>query len=915
MPEVTTSSGFSGRSPAASELAGNGCHSIPQLAKMTPPAAAEAVPRPELCAELCSLSAPRVTLVRAPAGFGKSTLMQQACRELAAQGVPVAWLTLDSADNDVSRLLQFLSYAMAVVSDQDGVQDNGFGVGNLALALLDQVAATAAPFAIFLDDLEVLQSAAAVALLQQFIERLPAGGRVVIGSRVLPNLGLSRWRGRGQLLELDPARLRFSMDESHAFLQRVCGNQLEQDELQLLHGTTEGWPVALRLASLLLRDCPDRSAFVRDFSGTNALVADYLTEEVLARLPEETLAFMLQTSTLPQLTAPLCDAVCGISNSRDILESLERANLFLVTLDSQRQSYRYHGLFATFLRAEAERRFPERLPQLHRAAAQWYIDAGRQVPAIEQALLSRDWDFALPLFQRHAESLLCQGRSRLLVRLLASVPASQLSQWPQLQIVHMWAVAFTRGAEEAMGLLARYESDSRAEVGMVAHVRALRPMLLSILDRHDEAYESAAGQLQAVADEYVFPKAILRTSLAFVALVMGRYGEAQQLLDEGRGSSETDAGPFTHIYAQCVEGVLDLLQGRLRQASAHFRLAANINVRGINSTTNGNTMAAILLSEALYESGDLAAAGRLLQVYAPLMREQGVPDHTISSHRNLARIQHAAGDREAALQTLTELEYCGHVNDLPRMVASAHLERASLLIQQGDALAAGEEISRARHLCDWDKLESWWLLGNDTESLLVTELRWQIHFGEAQQALARLPQLVARAESERRQRRALKLRVLQALALAATDEHEQSLALLGQVLQKVAQEPCVRCVMDEGRPLQQLLVRYATACATVIDDAEWQQPGQLLLRLAALPLIGGDGAEEEALAELSQPLTKKELQALRLLADGLSNAAIAARMFVSENTVRTHLRNINNKLESGNRTEAVAIARRHGLLC
>ncbi len=884
--------------------------------KLTPPGSAPAaVARLELRNLLCTEEVPRLTLIRAPAGFGKSTLMQQAYQALQQQQVPVAWLTLDNADNDVARLLHFLRLALASLNQQ-AVNNQALDVGNLALAVLDYAAQMQPPFVLFLDDLEVLQNSTALALIQQLVECLPQGGRIILGSRALPDIGIARLRGRGELLEIDPLKLRFTAQETQSFLQQTCQQPLSTGELKRLHHTTEGWPVALRLASLLLQECPNNSVFVEEFSGANSFVADYLAEEVLARQPKVWLEFMLQTSLLPQLSAPLCNAICAIDNSQEILEHLERASIFLYTLDSQRQEFRYHGLFAVFLRSQLQKKYPEKIPHLHLAAAKWYLQNQRPIPAIEQAILAKDWEFALPLFNQQAEHLLSQGRSRLLVRLFELIPEQQLHRWPVLQIVHMWAVAFTRGAAEAMELLTKYENDDHAEESMVAHIVALRPMLLSILDRNDLAYSVASQTVAAIADKYVFPQAIFHTSYAYVALVMGHYPLAQQLLDHQPGQTQADAGPFTSIYSQCVEGVMELMQGRLRQALSRFRLATNIHVHGINSSTNGNTMAAILLVEVLYETGELNSAQRLLQVYVPLMREQGVPEHLISGHRNLARIQFAQGERESALQTLMELEYCGHINELPRLVANAHLERARFFLLQGHGQAARDEIKRAAELCDWPVLEQQWLFANDQHTCCEAELRWQIHFGEATSAAAQLTALIAEAEQLGRHRRALKFKILLALAFFKQGEKPKALALLAEILTSAAAENSVQSLIDEGELMQQLFVHFAQEQRLPLAEALFTEPRQLITALAnANNNVGiNNGSALACSDQLTEKLTRKESQVLQLLAEGLTNAAIAGQLFVSENTVRTHLRNINSKLHSQSRTEAVAIARRKGIL-
>ncbi|WP_078085631.1 LuxR C-terminal-related transcriptional regulator [Microbulbifer mangrovi] len=876
--------------------------------------------RSALCQQLCDGAGARVSLVRAPAGFGKSTLMRQTFEQLVQSGVPAAWVRLDMADNDSARLLHFLARALDQLSP-DSEQWEADSPGGAALDLLDRVESLPVPFALFLDDIEVLQNGIALAFVRQLAERLPSGGRLILGSRTQPDIGLARLRARGQLQEIDANNLRFSADETTQFLQRECGLEIDPEDIATLHQTTEGWAAALWLAYLALEQCRDPAGLVAGFSGSSALVADYLGEEVLARQPEALRDFMLHTSILPQLSAELCDAVCGEAGSQEKLLALSRSSYLLEPLDEEGRWFRYHSMFAVFLQGQLQLRQPDRIPRLHRAAADAYLAQERVVPAIEQALKSGDMDYALPLFSRHAERLLGDGRGLLLTRLMGLVSAGQLAQWPGLQVVHVWAIAFTRGAADAMAQLNEYEQGAPADSEVHEHGMALRPMLLSMLDRHEEAYRVASENIQRLPANRTFPHAILRTSLAYVALVIGQYREAQDLLDEGRRLQVIDCTPFTHIFAQCVEGAIELLQGRLRQGTARFRLAAGASERNGRLVTNGNAMAAILLSEVWYESGQFSEAERLLQVYVPLVQEQGVPDHLICGHRNLARILYARGDHDGAFQTITELEYFGYRNELPRLVASARLERSRIFLLEGDKQSARDELKRAASAGDWERFERWSLFGSDLDTPQDAELRWKIHFADAQTAARSLKGLISAAESSGRGRRALKLRLMYALALFRAGEEKPALRQVRDVLKIAASEHYVRLILDEGELALQLLQRLAVQQGVAFDLEQFQRDPQALFRQLVRDLKAATGPEAATASrpqgvdgQALEKLTRKEFEVLRLLGEGLSNGAISERMFVSQNTVRTHLRNINAKLHAQSRTEALAIARKLQLI-
>ncbi|HEY6644404.1 LuxR C-terminal-related transcriptional regulator [Povalibacter sp.] len=885
-------------------------------AKLTPPQSAPfQIARTQLCERICT-GVEKLVLVQAPAGFGKTTLMLQAMSALQQQGVRTSWLTVDAADNDVGRFLSFLGAAIDRLVDHTDspVEEQGTeATGLMALDLIDRVSLAAVPFVLFVDDVEAIQNVAAFALVRQVIEHLPAGGRVVIGSRMVPDIGIARLLARGQLLEVEPAQLRFSLTEAGDFLQARRGLKLQSGDIARLQGVTEGWPVALWLASLALERRERPSELVAHFSGSNAAVADYLAEEVLAQQPEHVRDFMLRTSILHQMNAQLCDAVRGSNDSREILEHLERTGLFVQPLSEERDWFRYHSLFGSFLRTQLERTSPQNVSKLHRAAAGWYEAQRRPIPAIEHALASGDSAYAFPLLDSHAERLLDEGRFRLLARLLDAALPEDLVHWPGLRLMHAWSLSFSRGGQDGIRLLESIERVGPLSDDLQAHALALRPMILNMLDRLDEAYAAGLAAIDKVTPRQPFPYSILRTTLANLYVIMGKYANARELLDRSRGSQDAPVGPFMMIFAQCVDGVIDLLHGRLRQATARFRHSASIGSRSAFIDTNGNAMAGILLSEVLYEQNELPEAERLLNVYVPLMQELAMADHLICGYRILARIAWHRGEHDRALQIVTELEFIGHRIGLSRAVASAQLERARLALWSGDTRGAKEALQRARVTADWSEVANRSLFGNDADTLAEGQLRWMIHSGAAEEAVPELKLELERAEGARRHRRALRLRILLALALDRSGNEKAAMRTLRDALRFGSTEKFVRMFLDEGEPFRQLLQKLSAARqADVVEGvADALQYFQRLTQPAPTP--PEPGAPLAAIGQF-EALTRKELEILQLLAEGLSNLAIAGRLFVSETTVRTHLRNINAKFRVHNRTQAIAVGRKLRLI-
>ncbi|WP_395702405.1 LuxR C-terminal-related transcriptional regulator [Aquabacterium sp.] len=894
--------------------------------KLQPPAHRPAqVPRSAVAERLLAAASVKLVLVRAPAGFGKTTAMLQAREQLEAAGTTTAWLTLDRADNDVPRFLA----GLAAAARQLGLEPRA--TARAPLDVVDALARDEAPFALFLDDAEALQSPAVLGLLRELIEHLPRRGQLVIGSRSLPDLGLGRLRARGQLLEIDAELLRFSLAETTEFFRLRGGPALPAQALRQLHRKTEGWITALWLVGMALDRRGAVADFVQRFSGTERAVADYLAEDVLAQQPPDIRDFLLRTGILRQLDAGVCQALLPRLDCAAILQRLEAANLFVTPVGGESAdggpSYRYHSLFAEFLRGQLAREHPHDVARLHLAASGWYEAQGRPVPAIDHAIEGGDHPHALHLLGQHAETFLEQGRMRLLDRWFAALPAEPLRAWPRLQVVAVWARCLTHGPWEAMQLLEASGCLASEDPAVQAHVNAQRPMLLAMMDRHEEACAAGRDSLARLPTCRPFADGALCNAMAHAFSVMGEQHEAQRLLDAARRAQA--AGPpgssFNRMYTESLEGVLDLKEGRLRQATARLRIAVSATPHAASpyayTYSNGNAWAGVLYAGVVYEANELAAAEHLLNVYLPLARDVGLPDHMIASHRMRTRIAFERGDVDAGFELLTELEYLGHQRQLPRVVASAKLERARLLLLQGHAAAARQELDRADDPAVWQRPRVEYLQAHGVDDLLIGRLRWDIHFGDARAAAARAEQALADALADHRHHRALKLRALLALAQHRSGNPAAAAAVMQALLQHASREGFVRLILDEGPALAPLLQRARAAAQDPRrpDDPIQAEFVQRLLELYGSAALGAEPEAAEAAAAAAptpaagpaaEPLTHKELRVLQLLAEGYSNSAMAEKLFVSDSTVRTHLRNINLKLGAHSRTQAVALARK-----
>ena len=847
----------------------------------------------------------QLVVVSAPAGFGKTTLLGQAFAQMNTQGIPSAWITLDRADNDVSRFLRCLEEA---VTRMELVQDS------MHSDPVQVMLHSHTPFALFLDEFEWVQEPSVLGLVQELAHRLPRQCMLVIGSRTQPALGLARLRVRGQLIEVGIERLRFDLqDTTNLFRQHPRTAELNAKHLSSLHLKTEGWIAALRLASMALDLSRDPHDFVERFSGSNRAVADYLAEDVLARQTPQVRRFLLRTCSLRQLDVSVCSALNPGEDCSALLLQLESEQLFLTPVIGAQQAWRYHSLFSDYLKAQLHAECPDDVAPLHQAASAWYESVGRPVPAIDHAIEGGDYARATQLLEARIEDFLEQGRMRMLTRWLENIPQSFQRLSPRLSMGAIWATAFTRGPWQSMEMLDALQIDDSTDAYIRSNAANIRPMLLAMLDRIPESMQAGSDALGQLPTGNRFADTALLNAMAHVSMVRGDAREALQLLDAAR-REHASISTFNRMYTEANEGLLDLQKGRLRQATARLRLAVDATHNVKFRRTHGNAWAGVAYASVIYESNDLDSADHLLNVYLPLARDVGLPDHMIMSHAMRSRIAFLRGEVDVAAQTLTELEYIGHERKLPRVVATAKLERARQLLQQGHSRPAYEELLRADDPEVWSRERQHQMLAHDVEYMTLARLRWEIAAGEATDVLARLDEQIATASTNDRNRRLLVLRLLRALELQRRSDLPGALAQIGQALQFAAQEGFMRLILDEG-PAAGLLIQrfklqyenYQTRSPLLSDYVQ-----RLLYAFGPLP------TDIERSADMSsgilEPLTRKELRVLELLVEGYSNGAMAEKLHVSDSTVRTHLRNINMKLDASNRTQAVAIARKFGLV-
>lgn len=867
-----------------------------------PPAPPYLVERRHIINRVAQNSYSRLVLISAPAGFGKTVAMLQLLKMYERRGTITAWLSLDAGDNDVARFLDGFASALSELTKKtktsfESVHHNS----DIAQWISGIVAESTRPLVIFFDGFEALKNPVVISLIARGIGILPEGSKIVIASRTSPELGLSGFRAKGHLLEFTANDLRFSESEAEQFLNDHRSLGLEITELRHLYSVTEGWPAVLWLVSLALVSRQDTAEFIENFSGSNAAIATYIADDVLSTLPRRLRSFLIRISVLEELEPEVCKALTGYADSSDLLESLEMENIFIRSVPGRAGVYVLHSLFRDFLVAQLQRDFRSEVAQLHRRASEAYLAQQRWIRAIPHALKCEEPGYAANLLRRHADDLLQSGRIRLLADFIGCLPTSELFDDTRLALVYAGCLMFTSGAQQALAFIDQLDRDRLSDETLV-QFQALQAMLMGLQDRIVEAHDLAKKTLSAGVDRPPFASAILHHTLAQTSIILGLHEQAHVYIDAARGGQSQAFGETGFVLAESAESVLDLMHGRLGQATVRLRLATQQFLKDDRHHRRGIALSAIELAEALYESDNRDEAKYLLEVYSPMVKDVGPPDALISAHVILARLELVGGNGTRALELLTELEVTGHRLKLGRVVASARLERSNVFIATGDLSGAEEQLRQAEAIYDGAGMRSRWYISNDTLYPEMVSLCLRLRQGDMSTVISALREEIEAAEVSMRVRRALELKLLLAEAEWRLGETGGSERLIAEV-QTVSEKAGFRRIASK-----------AENALGVFQEDRGRKGGRLPGR-SEEALQQGMGASQGSLPPSpARSLTSKELQVLKLAAEGLANQTIAERLFISDSTVRTHLRNINAKLETRSRTQAVAVVRKYGLI-
>ncbi|WP_322067305.1 LuxR C-terminal-related transcriptional regulator [Burkholderia ubonensis] len=890
--------------------------------KMAPPRPPRCrVTRRPLLKKLAAAAQHTVTLIIAPAGFGKTTMLSEWCEVLRTRHQLVAWLSLDSDDDDPD---QFGAYLVAALSRGTGgvgqhaerlLRKDPLTPGRTVVSvLLNEIATCGKKVFLVLDDFDRLVSAPVRAAVSRLLRYAPDNFHVLLGARSEPKLALTSFQAQGQLLRIGESDLRFSADDAQAFFARAGTATLDRPAVELLHDATEGWIAGLQLASLSLHDATDAAQVARDLAGNRFGIDAYLDDAVLARLPPAVYQFLLRTSILDRLSPGLCDAVMGANaRSWEKLDWLESHNLFTRALDDERQWFRYHALMSDALRRRAARQLADEMPKLHRRASQW-LAAERQWPeAVRHALAAGDAQQAATWVEHCAMALIDHSDVSMLLSLIGKLPRPLVESRLRLRLANALALAFLMHTPEAGSMLQSVKSDlARAAVDgaqagsgndAMLQIEAIA-VAAAVCGFRDDSYRSLDLGREAAASPLpvsAWVRRIGESAQIFGLTYDGRFDEVEQIRREQAVAPGSDREPlYAGVYRECMFGLNVLVNGRLPEAAALFESALAYAEANVCRHSAAAAVPAGYLAAVCYEQNDLARARQLINDRSAITA-QACPLGSLSSYcRTAARLHARHGDIASALLCLEQGTEIADARHWLRLRASCDADTVRLCLQRGWLERAKETAAGLAALMPEQPpapmgsfLETW-------ASWCEVQARLDIATGRSDRAAERLDELkhtFARAGMKYLEARTSLLR---ALALEQANAHEAASAALEDALRYAQSNGMISSFVDEGEPSLRLLTRWTRDTP---DRAGIQRAFVDRLLAAFDPRRGQAGDDDPRAAR--HLLSPREIEILNHIAHGLSNKEIGRALRVAPETIKWHLKNIFEKLKVGSRFEAV----------
>jgi LuxR family transcriptional regulator, maltose regulon positive regulatory protein len=889
-----------------------------------PPPRPRVVARPHLIARLHASRQGKLTLISAPPGFGKSTLLSHWRAAPTAPPAKFCWLALDKADNDPVRFWTYVVAALRTATPAVGESSLALlqspqppAIESILVTLINEIAGLPEQVVLAIDDYHLIETPAIHEALIFLIDHLPETLHLLVASRTDPPWPLAHWRVHQELAELRTADLRFTPAETAAFLNQVMQLRLSAEDVAALEERTEGWIAGLQMAALSLQGREDVRGFIADFTASQRFIFDYLVEEVLQKQPPQTQTFLVKTSVLDRLSAPLCEAVLGEGEagrpaSAALLESLEHANLFIVSLDEERRWYRYHHLFAELLRRRLEQTSPNLAPELHRRASVWYENESLIEEAVAHAFASRDWEHTANVIYRFAHRVHTQTNLATLGGWLAALPEPVMRARPWLCVYQALAWYWTgpRDRIEERLQMAEQALPDQPDAHLAGYIAAIRAHYALVSGNIPRVLAMAQAALQQLP-EGDYMRGWTSVALGGAYWGQGNVVAAQLAFQTAKIVALQHNYRFLAVSPACYVGLQLVKQGQLDEAARLYREGLELATVAGGQQLSMAGFPNIRLGDLARERNDLAGADNYLRPGVEQCIQLGHPDILVDAYAALARLQLAQNDWPSAYTTFQKADELAQKSPVdPFVCCWLHECRVRLWLAKG----------RLEELVRWAEASGLTVDGelsyhydlhhlNLARVLLARAKRAATPAGAHSclgQSSALLTRLLTAAEKAGWVHETIKILVLQALVLAELDDKDQALQALRRALTLAEPGGYVRVFVDEGEPLCALLSECLEPLST---DNQRLRPYRETL-LAAFPAR----PEASRPQRLLDPLSEREVEVLRLWALGLTSTEMAAKLFISPTTVRTHIKNIYHKLDATRRIEAIERAKDQGLI-
>jgi LuxR family maltose regulon positive regulatory protein len=892
---------------------------LPFLAtKIVPARFGGLVPRPRLLAILSEFPDKRLGVIKAPAGFGKSSLAAAWAEKLEQSGDCVAWLTIDSDDDEATRFLFYVSQALHHACPDVGTDAIGLILENnlidptaILSSLINDLAEIDENVYLFLEDYHWLSASRIHETVAYFLKHAPSHCHVVLTTRTDPALPLASLRAQNQTIEIDAVALRFDIQETQAFLDGTRPEALEFPDVQLLQRKTEGWPAALRIvASMPSRSGLNFREYVHNLSGSQRPIAAYLAE-MLDGLPVEMADFMLRTAILDRLSGPLCEAVTGLTSSHAILASLAHRQLLLTPLDNTGMWFRYHTLLSEYLRQRLEAGRSTETRELHRRAALWYASQEFWTEAVQHAIAAGDSDRAISWIKNCAMALIKRGDLFTLLEWQRQFPDELMRSQSEVQLAIAWGLALALRFDEALKLATEIEGDIAAtrvpNSNLLCECQAIRSVAIALKDDSEQALPPAQACVNGSSDPWTAN--VASNVVRFGHMKSGNLKQFYATPWIPYSVEEDRRNVFASVYRHCLRGLAEERQMRLMAAEGHYREGLRIAEQNVGPDSIAAALPASLIARIKYEQGQLDEAEAWVIDRIPLISAATMLDCVWSAYFVISRVATARMNFERARTLLERAENLGVARDWGRLSAGVMAEQARLYVNDGrldEAAACVDRLERvarkysAARPCAWSEVE--WHHKLARAHLLGEQAR-------PDEAISILQQLQREAEAMQHRQFLICIAIRLSAVQLIAGKVPEAVGRFRRVLAACAAAGLYQTVLDEGPLISNLLLTTRESGNVQADLVPY------VSRLeAGLQRAGQDRLAPNSGAPILTTLSRRETGILKLIAKGLSNKEVARSLDIGPETVKSHLKSVFNKLGVERRAQAVSRAQTLGLV-